>query len=121
MSTSRHQFAGAPGTGTTVDNMQSRVKMWSLFNQQPATPVLNAGFNVSSLGDDAVGQTASLLIAPFAGNCSMYATGAMVVTYASANDDALFVSVSRITYRHIENSALLDTSSAGVGAFGALA
>jgi len=55
MSTARHQLAGAPGTGTTIDNMASRVKMWAMFNQVPTTPIIYRSLNISSLLDGGVG------------------------------------------------------------------
>lgn len=49
MSTARFNNAGAVGTGTTVDNMQSRVKAYVATDTAQAVAV--ASYNISSLTD----------------------------------------------------------------------
>ena len=74
MSTARHQLAGAPGTGTTIDNMSSRVKAWSRVNYSSGVPSLMTNMNVSGIVDTALGQLTINLSAPMASvNYSFFA------------------------------------------------
>ena len=66
MSTARHQLAGAPGTGTTIDNMASRVKVAAYIWYSGGTIAsLAFSLNASSVTDGAVGQAAVNFTAPF--------------------------------------------------------
>ena len=71
MSTARHQLAGAPGTGTTIDNMASRVKAWAVIDQRN-TQTVTGGFGVSSIADGGLGNTVVTLAAAM--NGAVYAT-----------------------------------------------
>ncbi|MET0653657.1 MAG: hypothetical protein ABWY63_14195 [Hyphomicrobiaceae bacterium] len=44
-------------TGGVIDNFASRMLVWGLISQVPATPVVAGGFGISSLRDDGVGIT----------------------------------------------------------------
>ena len=66
MSTARHQLAGAPGTGTTIDNMKSRCKAYSGFDQ--TTLAVYETLNIASLTDIGVGWTGSNFTAVMANN-----------------------------------------------------
>ena len=76
MSTARHQLAGAPGTGTTIDNMASRAKAWLTVNQVGTMANL-ASLNITSIGDGGLGQTSFVFTAPMA--------NALYVVVPSAN------------------------------------
>jgi hypothetical protein len=56
MSNNRYNNAGSVGTGTTVSNMDSRIKMWVALNHS-GTPAVYDSYNVSSLTDNGTGQT----------------------------------------------------------------
>ena len=66
MSTARYDNAGKTGTGTTIDNMGSRVKAWVSLNNEGASAAIHQGFNVSSVGDNGVGSFSAAFPAPFA-------------------------------------------------------
>ena len=66
MSTTRYSNAGAPGSGTTIDNMASRCKAHVGFDQFAMTMFEN--LNVASLTDLGVGWTASNFTAVMANN-----------------------------------------------------
>ncbi len=56
MSTMRYDNAGGVGAGPTTNNMASRAKAFILYNSVNATPTISGSFNVTSLGDNAVGN-----------------------------------------------------------------
>ena len=56
MSTARYLNAGAPGAGTTIDNMGSRAKAWGCVNQI-GTQTIRSSLNVASITDSGVGVT----------------------------------------------------------------
>jgi hypothetical protein len=83
MSTARHQLAGAPGTGTTIDNMQSRVKAWIFYGQTASTDTTYSSFNISNYVDNGMGIAAIAFTAVFTNSNYSVSTSTAAICVAN--------------------------------------
>jgi len=120
MSTARHQLAGAPGTGTTIDNMASRVKAWARING--ATAAALDTFNVSSTTDTAVGQH-TLTYTAFLANYGAYPVVATTTAGGGFFIDITGVGNNAVTCSAyaVNGTTLIDITQKSVLVAGALA
>jgi len=121
MSTARHQLAGAPGTGTTIDNMQSRTKVWLSVNQQ-GVMVVRISFNVSGIQDGGNGITTVTFGAPFSTGEYAGISGAQpVISVLDVWSDVTSKSAINCNCRHYENSTPTDVLALDIIMMGNLA
>lgn len=123
MSTARHQLAGAPGTGTTIDNMASRLKCWCNWHGNfNSVPTIRESMNLSSIGDAGVGLYNMNFTAVLAtGSPSVIPNFSRVASWASGGADVPIFGTVNVRVSVVENGVNLDPNAACVLIAGNLA
>lgn len=122
MSTNRYLNAGAPGTGTTVDNMASRVKAWASINGATAPASLNSSLGVSSVTDVGVGDWGLNLSSPMANTLfPPYATRSGATAASIYTASFALPTVSFVEIYSKADTGMADTPSVSAAVLGTLA